>query len=315
MILSVIITVYNQAKYVEKTINSVLSQKTDFDFEVIIADDASVDGSDKIIQQYADKYDCIIFIKNKENIGAIRNYAQCLKKAKGKYIADLGGDDFWINDLKLQKQIGILEQREDVGMVYTQYDTLVTESGKYTSNCMKQAEMFSGRIFDDMLLYKTNINIGTSCFRRQLIECLIPKFENKDFLCEDLPMWLQICKSHNIEFMPLSTMCYRINAESLSHSNDMYKNLYYNDEIERIRVLFANDNDRKELIQSIKNEADIRRFVVCLRDKTKRRYYYSLIKEKGLIIRVLKVLPFRLVLVLHSFYLRVKRKRDVASVW
>lgn len=104
---------YNQADYIEDAIKSFLNQKTSFEFEILIHDDASTDGTAEIVKRYADAYpDKITAVFQKEN-----QYSRGVKIAKtylfplyrGKYIAVCEGDDYWTSDDKLQKQFEYME--------------------------------------------------------------------------------------------------------------------------------------------------------------------------------------------------------------
>ncbi len=308
MILSVVATVYNQAPYVAQMIESVLMQDVDFEYEFIIADDASTDGSADIIQAYADDNERIVFFRNKQNLGAIKNYAQCLKRAKGEYIADIGGDDYWIDTEKLKVQVDYLEKNEDVGMVYTQYDTITTRTGKIRRGVAIESRLLSGFIFDEIITLEVDINVCTSCFRRALILNLIPKFEAAIFPFEDTPMWLTISRTHKIQCLPRSTLCYRINEESLSHSSIIEKQLSYIEAIEKIRRYFIPENFDEQKRLLFEDEINVRYFVACLKDKQQRKYYFKKLNKKGLIIRILNVFPYDFVVKLHQKYLQVTSK-------
>ena len=107
--ISIIMTTYNQEMYVEKAIQSALNQKTDFYYEILIGDDFSTDNTKEICLTYAQKFEDIITLDSRtKNIGLINNYADLIKKAQGKYIAILEGDDYWIDLYKLQKQYNFL---------------------------------------------------------------------------------------------------------------------------------------------------------------------------------------------------------------
>jgi glycosyltransferase involved in cell wall biosynthesis len=109
------IAVYNHAPYLRKTLESVLEQKTNFPFRLLIGDDCSTDGSIEILKEFEKKYpDKIKVIYQPKNLGldAIeRNGIILLKNSTAKYIALLDGDDYWINPNKLQKQVDFLEAK------------------------------------------------------------------------------------------------------------------------------------------------------------------------------------------------------------
>lgn len=107
--ISVIIITYNQEKYLSQAIESVLLQKTEFSYELIISDDCSSDTTPEIIQLYADKHDHIIPLLNDENCGASANYMQAVKYARGEYVVVFEGDDYWIDENKLQIQAEFLD--------------------------------------------------------------------------------------------------------------------------------------------------------------------------------------------------------------
>lgn len=91
---SVCVVTYNQKEYIGECLESLVTQQTNFSFEILVGDDASTDGTDQIIQKYYDKYPNIIVpIFRQNNIGAVRNIIDIYKKASGQYIAHLDGDD------------------------------------------------------------------------------------------------------------------------------------------------------------------------------------------------------------------------------
>ena len=95
-LVSIIIPVYNVEKYLSHCLNSVLSQNFN-DFEILLVNDGSTDGSDKICNEYAEKDNRIrAFHKENNGLSSARNYG--LKKSSGKYVIFLDSDDFWNND-------------------------------------------------------------------------------------------------------------------------------------------------------------------------------------------------------------------------
>ena len=115
-LVSVYITVFNHAKYLRKAIDSVLMQKTNFDYEILIGDDVSSDGSQDIIREYKDKHpeQIRIFLCDKNLYSSKINLLEKLRReCKGKYMICLEGDDFWFDENKLQKQVDFLESNPD----------------------------------------------------------------------------------------------------------------------------------------------------------------------------------------------------------
>lgn len=111
---SVCITVYNHADFLPKCLDFILQQQTDFDFEVIVGDDASSDNSRDILLEYQAKYPLrLVLLLNEKNVGVFRNGIQILQKAKGQYVAMGDGDDYWTYPHKLQHQADFLDANEN----------------------------------------------------------------------------------------------------------------------------------------------------------------------------------------------------------
>lgn len=117
--LAVCLITYNQANYVKAAIDSILSQKVNFTWELVIADDYSTDGTRKILLEYKEKYpDLIKLILQKKNVGAERNWLDLISYPESKYIAYLEGDDYWSDPRKLQLQVDFLEKNPDYVMIF-----------------------------------------------------------------------------------------------------------------------------------------------------------------------------------------------------
>lgn len=106
---SVCIVTYNQQEYIVDCLDSLVSQETDFKFEIIVGEDCSTDNTRAVLRQYVDQYpDLIVPIFHQNNVGPSENARQVYEKARGKYIAHVDGDDMALPG-KLQKQFDILE--------------------------------------------------------------------------------------------------------------------------------------------------------------------------------------------------------------
>ena len=110
---------YNQGHFIRRAIEGILEQKTNFNFELVIGDDCSTDGTTQIIESYAKAYPRIIrHIVRKENLGAKCNAEDLNKFLSGKYVALCEGDDYWTNPLKLQKQADFMELHPGFSMCF-----------------------------------------------------------------------------------------------------------------------------------------------------------------------------------------------------
>lgn len=219
ILVSIRCLVYNHEPYLRQCLEGFVMQKTNFRFEAIVHDDASTDGSAKIIREYAEKYPDIIkpiyetenqYSKRDGSLTRIMNTA-----CRGKYIAICEGDDYWIDPLKLQKQVSILENNINVFMVYTGFKT-VDEKGNlicrplYT-DFMKKSK--SGDIFK-MLLHGNFILTLTTCFRREVL-----LLAEKNNLKLDYALFLQAAYMGDVKYIPEKSGCYRKNSKGAMSTN------------------------------------------------------------------------------------------------
>ncbi len=122
-VVTVCIITYNHQKYVCECIESVLGQKTDFVFKIVVADDCSTDGTVEHLLRYQNRYpEKFSLILQKTNIGPARNWFQLITTPKTEFIAYLEGDDYWLDPFKLQKQLDFLRRNKDVNLVFTKYN-------------------------------------------------------------------------------------------------------------------------------------------------------------------------------------------------
>jgi len=135
IMVSVALKTFNTKEYVSDAIESVLGQKTNFIFELVISDDASSDGTSEIVKEYALKFPNIIksFIAS-ENMGLQKNDAFITNQCKGKYIAICDDDDYWTDSYKLQKQVDFLENNNEYVLVSHAVSVLNLETGQRELN-------------------------------------------------------------------------------------------------------------------------------------------------------------------------------------
>jgi glycosyltransferase involved in cell wall biosynthesis len=229
---NVAIVTYNQENFIAKAIESALMQKTLFSFTIVIGEDCSSDSTYEICNRYYKEFPHkIVLLKNESNVGLVRNYQKVFNACSAKYVAILEGDDYWTDNLKLQKQVDIMENDKDIGVVHTDYDKLLT-NGKLISAFKKSRGIkpLNGYVFENII--KENfITSVTACFRKELFDNYIdfPEFLKQELITIDYSLWMELSYHCKVHYLEASTAVYRVLPSSLSNSPDFKKKeSYYN---------------------------------------------------------------------------------------
>ena len=250
---SIITTTFNQEMYVEKAIQSALNQKTDFYYEILIGDDFSTDNTKEICSRYAQKYpDIIILEPRSKNIGLINNYADLIKKAQGKYIAILEGDDYWIDLYKLQKQYDFLENN-DCGLVFSNCQLLNNESGKMILKHSIPIKCQLGSIYND-LIRENFITAVTIVFNKSLIiQHLEDDLEQiRKFKTIDYYIILLVAQNSKIGYIDDITSVYRIHNNSISNNKKLEIRINFLQSILEIKLFILKKfNDDENLLKLV----------------------------------------------------------------
>jgi glycosyltransferase involved in cell wall biosynthesis len=151
MKVSVAMITYNHEAFVAQAIESVLMQKTDFDFELVIGDDCSTDKTRGVITEFTNRYpDKIRLLLPERNLGMNKNFAQTLFACKGQYIALLEGDDYWTSIDKLQRQVDLLDANSNCAICF--HNVLgFYDDGSKPSWCVVNSEQKLASTLEDLL--------------------------------------------------------------------------------------------------------------------------------------------------------------------
>jgi len=255
---SVILLAYNHHKFIRQAIESVISQECSYKFELIIGEDCSTDDTRVICLSYANKYpDLVKLILSEQNVGAIENELNCIKNSSGKYIAYLEGDDFWTDNLKLQKQVDYLESNPDVGLVHGDVNHLDQKKGKMIAafNKTNNIDIPSGEIFEFLMKPSHSIKTMTVCFRSDLFK--LHYLDNESIMTSnwkliDISIWLMLSYYSKIHYMAEVFATYRLLPESMSRTNDLLKRHHFHRKIYDIFSYYANNySDDKNIKHDI----------------------------------------------------------------
>src|SRR3989339_387450 len=144
MKVSICMITYNHEKYISQAIDSVLTQKTNFDFQLIIGEDCSQDKTREIVINYQKKYPQIIrlLLANK-NQGMMANWIKTLQVAKSQYLAVLEGDDYWTDRYKLQKQVDFLDKHPNHSLCFHSVEAFYQDQPDKTYLIPSKTENFN----------------------------------------------------------------------------------------------------------------------------------------------------------------------------
>lgn len=255
MDISIIVVTYNQESTIRQTLESILSQEFTGTFEILIGDDNSTDGTGEVCEEFATAYpDKIRYIRRARNIGVVRNYFDCIERARGRYLADCAGDDYWVDTSKLQREYDYMEKHPDVAMVTTDWlcldwDKTQTEGRLelYRSALrdeVKEPEVREREsLFVPVLEGKDIQHLCTSLYRRQPIVEKMTRYpeimKDSRFVTEDTQIVLTSNEAGKIVVLPGVTLHYRVGHDSISNRKSIDQRLEYSLRAMRQQILLA----------------------------------------------------------------------------
>lgn len=218
VLVSVCITSYNNEQFIAKCLDSIISQKTNYPFEVLVFDDKSTDKTPDICLTYQAKHPALVKLISREvNIGSPANISHSIFECKGKYIARCDGDDYWNDDYKLQKQIDFLEANPDY--VICHHRSIITMPGRDIPDKLSR-EIKDTTTFDD--LFDGNFILSNTVVLRNNY-MPYPDWLNQVGL-EDLSVYLLYTKSGGkIKYLNAPMATYVKHGTGVHHALDNIK--------------------------------------------------------------------------------------------
>jgi glycosyltransferase involved in cell wall biosynthesis len=217
---SVLVTTYNQARYVEEALNS-LRDQTSRDFEVIITDDASSDGTGDIIEAWLGRSGYSAqFIRNPENSGICANRNAALALSSGTFVCFLSGDDRF-ESTRIERQLEFfLAQPAQIAAVYS--DMLVVDAEgrpnarSYLNAALDGMPPPQGEVFFRLLA--KNFLPGPAVMIRRSAIAAVGGYDESLFY-EDFDMWLRLSFRFHFAYLPGLLVRYRMHENSMWHRN------------------------------------------------------------------------------------------------
>jgi glycosyltransferase involved in cell wall biosynthesis len=273
---SVALIVYNHEKYLRQALDSILMQEVNFKYEIIVGDDKSTDNSRDIILEYKEKYPDKLVLKFQEhNVGGTKNIYDVYMEAKGKYIATLEGDDYWIDNKKLQKTVDFLETNNNyLGVSH------IIEARDFEGNYMSRHPMSSKIIGKDATVsmflkgyyYSAVATVFRNIFNDQTQDFTI--FYKAHKFVGDLTLCMLLLDKGKIKVLNEVMSVYRSRRVDGESNYNSIRNAIeqYNDHIEVLNALNNHFNNKYDFTREyLMRSSTI--FVYCIKHNKFKDFY------------------------------------------
>lgn len=263
IVLSIHLITYNNEKHIDETLQSILRQKVDFKYEIVIGDDCSTDKTLDIIKTYANIHPNIFkILKNDTQLGILGNFKSTLDRCKGEFIFDIAGDDMLKGDSSLQKMVSVLQMNPNLGFVYSGFDRLEDYNNKITPFKDKAVFNISKEAFKEAVLFG-NANPITLCYNKTHLYKYVDfnTYLKMGLTIEDHPIFVDLVMQTDFERIKESLHIYRSHDNSYSHKKDFNKLIFQKQQIKKLFGYFStkyhfsvqlinkyNENYNKELL-------------------------------------------------------------------
>lgn len=222
MKLSIIVETYNHEKYIEECLQGIFNQKINFDCELILANDCSTDKTHQVIEKFLAENPTKIkvnYFNHLENKGMNMNFIFTLEQCKGEYIAFCEGDDYWIDDYKLQKQVDFLDSNQEYSLCFHKTNQLNLDGG-----IVKSSNTFSNdedKTFTLKDIAKGNFIHTPSVVFRNIIKKY--PFEFKETPFGDVFLYIMLAEQGNLKYLKDNMAVYRYGVGVFSGNSTLNK--------------------------------------------------------------------------------------------
>ena len=217
-LISVVMSVFNDQNFLDEAIQSILNQ-TLGDFEFIIFDDCSTDGSTNILRSYAEKDDRIQLHINTVNVGLTKNLNMAISKAKGEFIARMDADDVSMPQ-RFERQVSFLRQSEKL-MLCGSWTINIDENGREISVSQGPQD---DAVLKWLGIFRPPFAHPTAMFRANTFLDSEVRYNEKYRTAQDFELWSRLAKIGDIEQLPEYLVKYRTDSNNVSSNRKIEQN-------------------------------------------------------------------------------------------
>lgn len=210
-LVTVVMLAYRHERCLAEAIESVLMQRTDFEFELIIGEDCSPDGTREIALDYQRRFPEVIRVRYGEsNVGGNLNSRRTVAAARGRYIAFCEGDDYWTRDDKLQRQVDLFRAEPTTNLVHTDFDRRIGDLVEHDVRRNKGSPIAAGAEALAVLLEANAVVTATSMYRASALDGLASSdLADAAWPFGDYPKALFAALTGHVAYWPEASAVYR----------------------------------------------------------------------------------------------------------
>ncbi|MCM1348491.1 MAG: glycosyltransferase [Firmicutes bacterium] len=224
---SILLVTFNQRDTIARALDSILNQRCNFNFEIIVGDDCSTDGTRQICEPYSRCHpDIVRLLPRTENVGVVENYFRCFNASRGQFIADCAGDDCWGDPHRMQLQHDYLLANPQCVAVMSDWSIHNPDGSIELSSAQSRFAYMRKSLSGNEMLHRVLGSQGSfpllsaMMYRRSALQAVYgaaPRMVCRpDWRCEDIPVLAALSSVGSFGYVSCNAYCYNASCGSVS---------------------------------------------------------------------------------------------------
>ncbi|PQL92007.1 glycosyltransferase [Apibacter adventoris] len=228
--ISVIVLTYNQENFIARNLRGIFKQKVNFPIQLILSNDHSTDATDQVIKELikeAPSHIQILYTNHSKNLGSTPNFYDALKKVTGQYIAFCEGDDYWVDENKLQQQYDFLENNAEYAMCFHQVKNESSNPNLNNTNfsVIEEKDYTALEIYKHWIVHTTSVLIKTEILENKIVKSM---YKHPELLYFDTVLYMSASLHGKIRGFPKIMSVYTRHEAGLSNGINYSRDLRHN---------------------------------------------------------------------------------------